>query len=380
MTSDNFFPEVGGGQIHVLNLLENLMSTGNDVIFFTNQGGQSEYDTGKKVIRMPWQKKNIFKIFWSLWKLSKDRDIIHCHYCYRLAMLASIVGRLRGIPVVITLHGMGILDHPNAPRLFQFAHSVYRYVSLKLCNLVISTSQDLANVAYKYISESKIVIILNGYDSKVFNEQALLSDVLKQKYIGKKVIVTVRRLVPKNGIHYLVEAMTYIKEQVPEAIFLAIGPGRMTDHIKSRISDLKLEDSVVLLGEIPNQEIPEYLKLAEIVVFPSTAESSSIACAEAMAMGKKVVASRVGGLIELLGENNERGTLVRLIDWEGSNYDAPISLPIDRYQVLAKAVVEALTGQNEDKAVKACEYAKDNLRWEIISKKTEGLYKKLLCL
>ena len=201
---------------------------------------------------------------------------------------------------------------------------------------------------------------------------------LRQKYAGKKNILTVRRLVPKNGIHYLVEAMPYIKEQVLGVVYLMIGAGRMEEYLKGRINELSLGDSVKMLGEIPNNEVAKYLKLADVVVFPSTAESSSIACAEAMAMRKKIVASRVGGLVELIGENNERGTLVRLVDWQGSNYEAPISLDRSRYLELAGAVIKDLQSDNDEKADKARQYAYDNLRWEVIARQTEKVFKELI--
>lgn len=375
MTSDNFFPEMGGGQIHVKNVAEQLISLGNEIVLLTNTEGVNDFDQRAKVVRIVWTKKHIIKMFNLLWSLSKDKELIHCHYCYRLALLASVVGRLRRIPVIITLHGMGILNPSlGTPRLYRWAHSVYRYVSLKLCTKVISTSQDLADVACKYISKNKIVVISNGYDPQVFNEKVVVPENLTSKYLGHKIILTVRRLVPKNGIHYLVEAMPYILKQVPEAIFLVIGPGRMTEFIRGRIASLNLTEKIILLGEIPNDKIPEYLKLAEVVVFPSTAESSSIACAEAMAMKKKIVASKIGGLVELLGESGERGTLVTLVDWQGSNYDAPISLPVERYIALADAVVENMKNDDNSRSDKAFDYAKVNLSWEMISKKTEKIY------
>lgn len=110
------------------------------------------------------------------------------------------------------------------------------------------------------------------------------------------------------------------------------------------------------------------------MVFPSTAESTSIACAEAMAIGTPVVASRVGGLVELLGKNEERGRLVTLVDHEGSNYDAPLTLPEDRLRALAHTVLEVLRTGEPERTRAAQEFAQGELDWNMITEKTLDVY------
>ena len=95
-------------------------------------------------------------------------------------------------------------------------------------------------------------------------------------------------------------------------------------------------------------------------------------------MGTPVVASRVGGLIELLGGSNERGTLVRLVDWEQSNYDAPLSLEEDRYKDLAEAIVQNLNHRDDKKMERALNYAHENLSWSAIGDRTIALYRKFI--
>lgn len=381
MTSDTFLPLIGGAEIHVKNLIERLTTHGHQVVLLTTETELSEFDRQNIVIRTFWGKRNIFRILKILWKESRGANIIHCHYSYRLATLAGIIGRLRNIPVIVTLHGLGTLDQPGAPFIYKWAHSIYRYSSLKLSTHVISTSEDLARVAYNYIPRKKITIIFNGYNEESFNPDVKLSESLENKYAGRKVILTVRRLVPKNGIHFLVESLPLIVKTIPNVVYLMAGEGRMKKYIKERISELGIGENVEMLGEVKNNDVPQLLKLADMVVFPSTAESSSIACAEAMALGKPIVASRVGGLIELLGEHNERGILVDLVPWTGSDYAAPLSLGKDRYHALAQAVIDAIISPQSEvkkRGEQIARYAKDTLGWTVISRKTEQVYKSLL--
>ena len=378
MTSDTFLPLIGGAEIHVQNLIEELEKDGNSIVLVTNETRVSDFDKSHSVIRTPWNRKGILPLFLLLWHESKEADIIHCHYSYRLSAVACIVGRLRNIPVVVVLHGLGTLNIPHAEFIYRTIHSIYRYISLVFSTHIISTSDDLAQVARKYVSNKKISIILNGYDKEKFNTNVSISDSLRKQYENNHVILTVRRLVPKNGIHFLVEAIPYIVAKIPNIKYVMIGDGRMREYIEERINKLGIQKYIDMLGSVENDQIPAYLKLAEVVVFPSTAESSSIACAEAMGMGKGIVASRVGGLPELLGKNEERGRLVRLVSWEGSNYDAPLSLGKERYQELADVISESILTPDITRATAALQYAEKELSWEAIGKKTLALYSNLI--
>ncbi|MGB2580835.1 MAG: glycosyltransferase family 4 protein [Minisyncoccia bacterium] len=378
MTSDTFLPLIGGAEIHVQNLIEELEKNGYEVVLVTNEITGSDFDKKHPVIRTPWSRKGIFSLFKLLWRESEEVDVIHCHYSYRLAMVAGIIGRLRNIPVVVVLHGLGTLNIPNAEFVYRTIHSIYRYASLALSTHIISTSDDLAQVARKYVSTKKISIILNGYDAQKFNTKVEIPDSLKRQYENSRVVLTVRRLVPKNGIHFLVEAIPFIVKKVPNLKYIMIGDGRMREYIEERINKLGVQKYIDVLGLVENDQIPAYLKLADVVVFPSTAESSSIACAEAMGMGKNIVSSRVGGLPELLGKNEERGKLITLVSWEGSNYDAPLTLDEERYKDLANMISESILFPDIMRADAAMRYAEQELSWWAIGKKTMMVYDKLI--
>ncbi|MEY2665225.1 MAG: hypothetical protein RLZZ480_330 [Candidatus Parcubacteria bacterium] len=373
MTSETYLPRIGGGEIHVKNLFERLNESGNQVILVTHDEGPEM----PRVIRIPWLRRNFFLLLNQLWNNSKTADIIHAHYCHRLAFFATIVGKIRRVPTVITLHGMGLLDAPGASRWGNFSHRMYRYWSLNLATYVISTSEDLAIVADRFISRKKMCVILNGYDASLFSMEKVTVGPSDAR--AKKIILSVRRLVPKNGLHYLVEALPYVLAERTDIHYVAAGDGTLGEYIKDRVVQLGLTEHVTFLGMVDNDRVHEALAEADVVVFPSTAESSSIACAEAMGMGKLVVASRVGGLIELVGSNEERGYLVDIVSWTGSNYDAPLTLPVQSYKNLANAILRALGDslENNEKRRKAEIFAKEELSWDSIYKKTVDVYKKI---
>ncbi len=379
MTSETYLPSIGGAEIHVENIIKNLRNENYEVKLITNELDPDNKIYDQDVIRVQWNRKNILKIFGLLFRNVKTCDVIHCHYSYRLAMLAAIVGKIRRRPVVVVLHGMGILDHRGySNNIYKLAHNIYRYLSLKLASKVISTSHDLAGFTYKYISPKKVVIISNGYDHKRFKEDVTVPREYLEKYKDRKTIMTVRRLVPKNGVHFLVETMPYIIKEIPNIKLLILGDGRMRPFIEKRIKSLDISNHVEMLGMVDNEFVPQYLKLTDMVIFPSTAESSSLACAEAMAMGKKIVASKVGGLVELLGKNEERGRFVKLVEWEDSNYDAPKKLSEDVYKKFAKIIVAYLIDEESNQPENALNYARENLSWKAIVEETSKVYETLI--
>lgn len=338
MTCDTYLPRLGGAEVHVYELKRALESRGHNIILYTTEPGTQE----ETVIRNPWQHNWLSQLYY-LWKLSKSVDIIHAHYAYRLAFLGGIVAKLRGIPLYITEHGYGILNHPGTPFLFHCVHAFYRYWSLQFARVYISTSEDLAIPARNYISDKKIVVVPNGVSYAIFRDAQpmQLPDTIPAH---AKIMLTVRRLTGKCGIQYLAAAFPQIVAREPDIHWIMIGDGPYREEIITYLKTHGVYEKVTMLGVVPNDQVPSYYAHADVVVFPSTAESTSISCIEAMAAGCAVVASAVGGLVELIGRDGSRGTLVKLFDHTLSDYTAPPveSIPSERITALVQAVVEKL--------------------------------------
>ncbi|MBI5147542.1 MAG: GxxExxY protein, partial [Parcubacteria group bacterium] len=110
-------------------------------------------------------------------------------------------------------------------------------------------------------------------------------------------IITASRLVKKNAVGDIVEAMRYLPESVK---LLILGDGPEEHSIKSRISNLKLENRVSLPGAVPHGELPKYLAEADIFIRPSLSEGMGNSFIEAMAAGVPVIGTPVGGIVDFL--------------------------------------------------------------------------------
>ncbi|MBP6945052.1 glycosyltransferase family 4 protein [Patescibacteria group bacterium] len=376
MSGDTYLPLVGGAEVHVFELQKRLRALGHAVTLLVTDPRIAEEDKMFPVLRAAWSLKRVPQLFVTVWRASRTAEVFHVHNCYRLGVVVGFVARLRRKPCVVTLHGLGLLDIPDNSWFYTRVHHLYRTLSLLFATEIISTSEDLAEVCRRY-SSRPLVVIPNGLDTLAFHPTKVAETQEARFADAEPMILTVRRLVPKNGIHYLISALPFILKQFPHAKLVMIGDGRMRENLEARAKHLGVYDACLFLGALPNAQVPPLAKRADVVVFPSTAESTSIACAEMMAMGKKIVASRVGGLIELLGKNEERGWLMKLVPWESCDYAAPDELPLDRYEALAARVCEALRDQDPARCERAQHYACEQLDWHVVVAKTLAVYERL---
>jgi glycosyltransferase involved in cell wall biosynthesis len=121
------------------------------------------------------------------------------------------------------------------------------------------------------------------------------------------VVVAVARLVPVKGFHYLVDAAPAVLRRCPQARFLIVGDGERRAGLEARTRAAGLGDRVIFTGF--RGDVASVMAAADLVVLPSINEGMGRVLVMAMALGKPIVATRVGGVAELLGEG-EAGLLV----------------------------------------------------------------------
>lgn len=367
MTTDTYLPRLGGGEYHVVYLRRELQRLGHEVVLVTTEKGSADQDD-RDVCRVPYKSPiSLFRVWDVLWAQAGQCDLVHAHYSYRLACIAATIAKLKGKPFVITQHGLGLLPQAGAPLWQRIIFKIWRWWSQYCAATIISTSEDLSIDIHALGFGEKIVHIPNGYDASRF------TPLLPPPACGDApTLLSVRRLVPKNGIQYLIAALPAIRERYPRARLISIGGGRLQDALVSLAEELGVSEAITFFGPLAHEELVPFYQQAHVVVFPSTAESTSLACIESMAMEKVIVASRVGGLVELLGSHEERGTLVPLTESEHCNYEAPMQLPSEKITLLSSAIIHVLEHSQDAqfKAKKASDFASKNYSWPRIAAQT----------
>jgi glycosyltransferase involved in cell wall biosynthesis len=164
-------------------------------------------------------------------------------------------------------------------------------------------SQYLADLARKYDYKRKIEVVPNGVNLNKFqipNDKFQISTFKKELGIEEndKIIISVSRLVEKNGISDLIDAVSRLLSVDYKLLILGSGP--LEGKLKFQASDLKIKDKVIFLGDVPNEKVSEYLAMADVFCRPSLSEGLGNSFLEAMAMGVPIIGTRVGGIPDFL--------------------------------------------------------------------------------
>jgi len=163
-------------------------------------------------------------------------------------------------------------------------------------------------VSREDLSASRITVIPNGIRQP---NQVIRPSEDVQSELGVPVdggcVACVARLEPEKDVHTLLRAMAEVISKAPEARCLVVGDGSEAVRLKHFASDLGVSANVVFTGY--RQDVSSIVSAADVFVLPSLAEPFGLVLVEAMALGKPVIATRVGGPLEIV-EDGVTGLLV----------------------------------------------------------------------
>lgn len=186
-----------------------------------------------------------------------------------------------------------------------FATQVYkftnRFVARRADKLICISKEMVRCFLYAGASEDNIFVVHNPIDLSYFEP------VMKKKI--NKTCLYVGALTPVKGVEYLIHAIPQVLKQLPDARFLLIGDGSQRKLVEELILKYDVGKKVELLGYIPHNKLLPYYQQADLFVMPSLNEPQGIVALEAMACGLPVVASKVGGIPEMV-QDGKNGILV----------------------------------------------------------------------
>lgn len=227
-------------------------------------------------------------------------DVVHTH----ASLAGRIAARLAGYPaIVLTRHGLG-------SRAFRGpAFWLNRLAGEMLTDRIIAISGAVRDhLVAGGISPERVTVIHNGVDLREFPPGLDPRPVREELGLGTGPVVgMIARLVPEKGHDYLLLAARQVVDRLPEARFLLVGDGPERDRLSALARQLGLEAHVLFAGFRP--DIPQVVAAQDLAVLSSTSEGLGLVLLEAMAGGKPVVATRVGGIPEVV-EDGYTGILV----------------------------------------------------------------------
>jgi len=240
-------------------------------------------------------------------------DIIYAPWVYPDGFASVLLGRILKKPVVMHALGCDINFHTR----FYVRRLMIKYC-LQSAKKTIAVSSALKDkIESLGIKKDKVVIVFNGIDNTLFS--ALDSKKCREELklpLDEKLILFVGSLEEVKGVEYLIRAFARIVPKVDCKIrLLMIGKGKQEIRLREIIQELSIEQFVTLVGEIKHDLIPKWMNAADLFCLPSIREGMPNVVLEALSCGKPVVATRVGGIPEVLA-GEPRSVLVEPGDIE----------------------------------------------------------------
>lgn len=250
-------------------------------------------------------------------------DILHAHSPVLNAIPALRVGRRYGIPVVYEVRAFwedAAVDHGTTREgslRYRLTRQLETY-ALKHADHVFTICEGLrSDIAARGVPGTKITVISNAVDIDSFDPGGKPDAALKEKLglAGSTVIGFIGSFYAYEGLDLLVESLPLVLARRPDVKVLLVGGGPQDAALKEQVARLALQDKVVFTGRVPHDEVQRYYDLVDVLAYPRhsmrlTELVTPLKPLEAMAQGRLLVASDVGGHKELI-RHGETGMLFK---------------------------------------------------------------------
>ena len=257
-------------------------------------------------------------------------DVVQAHWVIPNGPIAARAARGRNLPLVVSLHGSDVSVSEKNGLIARAAQRAFEQAAA-----VTAPSEDLLARARGLGARGDLQLIPYGASVEAFraghddaasvrSELGLTPDDV--------VVAAIGRFVHWKGFVYLIEAIAQASRSAPDVRLVFLGDGDLRDELVRQTKAHALEDKVVFAGMIGRTGMPAHLAAADIVAVPSIHYDGYVdglpnVALEAMAAGKPLVATRVGGLPQLV-RDRENGLLVEEKD-SGALADAILELARD---------------------------------------------------
>ncbi len=348
-----------GQSVHTERLVNHFARQGHTIHLISSRFS-SNYEASihihplSRIFPRTWSPFKFINGLWWLYEAKKlvkkiNPDILDAHFIN----ISGYLGYASGFhPFIMSTWGSDILIEPENSILARWAAKRV----LKRADFVTCTSEFLYNTLKEFTPLNKVKIVPFGVDCERFKPMP------KNEAKSGKTIGIIKALQPIYGIEYLIQAVPFIVKEFKDLKVLIVGGGNQEPYNKlARETDV--ENFIQFAGKVQNKDVPEYLAQMDVFVMPSLSESFGVAALEAQAMEVPVVASRVGGIPEVV-RDGLTGLLV-----ESKNPKA-----------IADAVIKLLSNDSlrQQMGKHGREHVKKNYNWGPNMEEREKVYRELI--
>lgn len=308
-------PQTGGAELQIFLLAKFLdKKTFTPILVCSNYSQLDKWcenfeKEGIRVIRLQVKHKHNPQHLIQLRKIIKaeNPDILHIHIWNPASCRYALT--IKKIPIIVTEH--------DPFKLNIFKTLIKKHLLKKVHKIIAISRHNKKILAQLYPQQkAKIAVIHNGIDTVWWQSQLLRFTDEERKKIKEEafqakentlIVITVAELHERKGQKYLLQAIPEIVKKFPNVKFIFIGGGPNRENLENLAKKLHIENHVEFLGK--QKEIPKFLKSSDIFCLPSCREAFGLVNLEAMITGLPVIATRTGGIPEVIIDN-KTGLLV----------------------------------------------------------------------
>ena len=382
VVTGTFHPEPGGPSTYLYNLLGDLVQRGHKVAVITYGDLEEKYDYPYPVMRISRRQPipvRLIKFVYHILSIGRRYDLLFVNNYGLPVVVANAFLRK---PMAIKLVGdfaweysirHGLIDrNENIDDFQQKSHSL-KVELLKRLQLFYTSKADAIIAPSQYfkgiisgwgILQDKIEVIYNAIDVSKYDLDCPKKEEAQRRLgLNGKILLTVARLTPWKGVDRMIEILPEIRRQIKEARLVVVGDGPELGNLQGLARELGLQAYVNFVGRVPHEEVPYYLRAADVFVLYSGYEGLPHIVLEAMAAGVPVILSNKGGNPEVI-EDGVNGLLV----------------PIGNQEKLKEAILRVL----QDEALarrfveESRERVKQDFRWDVLVNRTLKVFQTVI--
>lgn len=284
-----------GGEVQVFLLIDGLAARGHDNLLLCAPGSRAEAEAVRRGIAVRAVPMRTDLDLAATWRLSRrladaDIDLVHLH-TGRAAWLGGLAAWLAGLPAIVTRR----MDRP-VPRGWR-TRLIYEHLTRRVVAISAAVAECLAGAG---VPAARVTVISSAVDVGRLQPRRDRVAVRAAEAAAPDdvVVLTMSALVPRKGVIVLLDALNALARRGLRPLLWIAGDGPERAALATRVASLGLAAQVRFLGE--RADVGDLLAGCDVFAMPSLHEGLGIAALEAMAAGRAVIASAVGGLADAI--------------------------------------------------------------------------------
>lgn len=320
VTADSYLPHSGGSRVYYAALYKHLVAQFPDTVTLLTKKvpGWREFDRAEGNANFRIRRRFRPLPNWKYWQWPKALpqlmhaasaamigryDCLHCGDLFPQALNGVALREMFKLPLLIYCHGDEISQTDQRryqPRVRNF---IYRHA-----DAIVAANQFACEGLKRIgIPAERIHKLTPGVNFERFQQRPRRADLIERYGLqGKKVMLTVARLVPRKGHKIVLQALTRVLAEVPDVKYLIAGEGPEKERLQQLVNELGLQQSVIFVGDVAHDQICDFYNLCDVFIMVNRldaggdVESFGMVFTEANAVGKPVIGGRSGGTAEAI--------------------------------------------------------------------------------